>query len=114
MKRFTIFCAVITTTTLAMQDKNWPRPIDILRPIIISFLTNKKPLSTHEIDQANRLIKEIRAQSPAQGLEYQHRLISRISDDSMNTEGFRFPRVQIQNVCAPKRVPSPLATCGAN
>ena len=110
MKRFTIiFCGIITTTTCAMQNQQWPRPIEIIRPMIISFLTNNKPLSSNEVLQVEKLIKEIRVQSPAKGLECQEKLNTRLTNDSLNIEGFKPTRLHSTMSQPFNRAFSPLA-----
>lgn len=108
MKRIIVFYA-LTTTVFAMKDTRQPRLIQAIRPMIISILTKKESLSTEELEQAKKLIKEARAQSPAQGLEYQDELDTKIAIDSINTEGFRAPHNPLNIARTPSRTPSPLS-----
>lgn len=113
MKRIIIFYGVITTA-LAMEHQQLLRPIDAIQPIIISILTKEKPLSVSDLHQADKLIKEIRAQSPAKGFDFQDKLNTRVVNDSMNIEGF-IPSYSHLNIPRPPiRSPSPLTTCCTN
>ena len=88
--------------------------VPTIRAKIVSLLTNCQPLSEPDIDHAKQLIKEVRVQSPAQGLDCQDKLTSRIADDSIKTEGFYPPRAYLNIVRSPSRTPSPLVTSGPN
>ncbi len=114
MKRFTIilYVTTLTTTSLAMEHHDWPRPIEKLRAIILGVLT-KKPVSEEDIQQTKQLLKEIRVQSPAKAFECEDKLISQRVETSVNSEGF--PSCRLLNVTrSPSRGISPLANCSTH
>lgn len=113
MKRIIIFYGVITTT-LAMEHQQLLRPIDAIRPIIISILTKEKPLSVPDLHQADKLIKEIRAQSPAEGFNFQDKLDTRVVNDSLKTDMLMTPYFHLNIQRPPSRSPSPLSTLSTN
>lgn len=105
-----ILCC-ITTTILAMQQQQ-PRSLEeAVRPVLVSILTQEQPLSDHEIQRAEKLIKLIRVQSPAKGFNFQDKLDTRVADDSIKTDGLLRSRSRPNIPRPPSRSPSPLATC---
>jgi len=108
MKRIIIFYGVVTTT-LAMEHQQRLRPIAAIRPIIISLITKERPLSAPEIHQADKLIKEIRAQSPAEGFNFQDKLDTRVVNDSLKTDMLMTPLCHLNIQRSPSRSPSPLS-----
>lgn len=109
MKRFLMFFYGITTVAIAMDNQQPLRPIEAIKPIIISLLTQEKPLSEEDIRQAKKLIKEIRAQSPAQGFQYSDKLNSRKSDDSIQADPLLTHRIHLSITPPPTQSVSPLA-----
>ena len=118
MKRLFIFYSIVTTAcameqVFAMELRSLLPSITVIRAQIISMLAQNKPLSDTERNQAEELIKQIRVQSPAQGLDCQEKLSSRLADDLINAEGFELrPNCRLITVGrSPSRTPSPFNPC---